>query len=133
MYCSKCGKEISDGSRFCPECGVGLGSDTQTASAQQNINAGTRDLAGSADLICPKNPPTSPHMALLAFVQAGLPHIVFGQVAKGIVIIVAFWMSVPTGFGPLLILVAALIDAYKVGNALKAGRPVKKWEFFPQS
>lgn len=27
MYCSKCGKEVSDGTKFCPECGGQIGSN----------------------------------------------------------------------------------------------------------
>ena len=132
MYCSKCGKEISDGSRFCPECGeVQHGESYQPPPKPQNTGTGTRDEIKESDLIYPRNPPISPHMTWLSLLQAGLPHIIFGQVAKGIVIIIAFWVSMPTGFGPLAILVASMVDAYKVGNVLKDGRPVKKWAFFP--
>ena len=29
MYCSKCGKEINDDSKFCPECGVTISNEIQ--------------------------------------------------------------------------------------------------------
>ncbi len=30
MYCSKCGKELSEGQRFCPDCGTACGGETPT-------------------------------------------------------------------------------------------------------
>ena len=35
MYCSNCGKQIADGSKFCPECGA---SQTGAAPQQPVIN-----------------------------------------------------------------------------------------------
>ena len=133
MYCLKCAKEVADDSRFCPECGVQLDRSSQPSPEPLSVAIGTRDQTRPDNLVYPKNPPLSPHLAWLALVQVGIPHIVFGQVAKGIVLIVAFWISMPTVLGPLAILVAAIVDAYRVGNALKAGKPVKKWAFFPKS
>ncbi|MDY6936196.1 MAG: zinc-ribbon domain-containing protein [Cyanobacteriota bacterium] len=133
MYCSSCGKEIAESSSFCPECGVQLTQEPQLLPQEYNREPGTRSLNKNSDLVYPKNPPLSPHLALLGVFTAlvGLPHIIFGQVAKGIALSVLFWVSFPTGFGPLIILVASVIDAYKLGYTLKAGKPVKKWEFFP--
>ncbi|MDR3282238.1 MAG: zinc ribbon domain-containing protein [Candidatus Methanoplasma sp.] len=37
MYCSKCGKEVTDGSAFCPSCG-GPVADAGTAPLNQNYN-----------------------------------------------------------------------------------------------
>lgn len=30
MFCSKCGKELNDGTAFCPECGTKLGNPIQS-------------------------------------------------------------------------------------------------------
>ena len=30
MYCSKCGKELGEGQRFCPDCGTACGGETPT-------------------------------------------------------------------------------------------------------
>ena len=135
MFCIKCGSQLPDGSRFCAKCGEQLGGPAGApppVPPQGNMGAGTRDAAPAASLIYPKNPPVSPHVAWLAIFLPGLPHMVFGQVAKGLVLTIAFFVSIPTGVGPLIILIAALIDAYFVGNTLKAGRPVGKWQFFPK-
>lgn len=133
MHCSSCGKKIADGSSFCPECGAQQNKFAQPPQQQYSTAEGTRDQVRRSNLVYPKNPPLSPHLALLALIQPGIPHIVFGQVAKGIVLILAFWLSLPTGIGPLVILVASVIDAYKVGYALKLGKTVKKWAFFPNA
>lgn len=134
MYCSSCGKGIPDGSAFCPECGTQLNgtmpSTQQEYRQSQSSAQGTRDQTRT-DLIYPKNPPVSPHVSLLALIQPGIPHVIYGQVAKGLLLTVAFWLSIPTGIGPLIILVGALVDAYKIGNALKLGRTVGKWQVFP--
>jgi TM2 domain-containing membrane protein YozV len=133
MYCSSCGKEIAEGSGFCPECGAQLNQFTQSSPQEYGHGKGTRSQNKKSDLVYPKNPPLSPHLAWLGLsgVLAGLPQIIFGQVAKGIALSVLFWISFPTGFGPIIILIASIIDAYKVGYTLKAGKPVKKWAFFP--
>lgn len=34
MYCSKCGAQIADGSRFCPECGQAIENQTAGMSGQ---------------------------------------------------------------------------------------------------
>ena len=134
MYCDKCGKEISEGSKFCPECGGQVGSSSQAPSLNQT--AKTRDQIKHDDLIYPKNPPLSPHIAWLALFQIGLPHIIFGQVAKGIVLIIISYtiLFLLTIFAPFLIpilCIIAIIDVYKIANTLKAGIPVEKWAWFP--
>ena len=58
---------------------------------------------------------------------------IFGQGAKGVCIFIAACLiGVMTG-GISFFVVAplAIIDAYKVGVALRDGRAVGKWQFFP--
>ena len=58
-----------------------------------------------------------------------------GQVGKGLAIFgaaFASWFVVPL-LGNLVIWIVAIFDAYQVGAALRSGRPVGKWEFFPKS
>jgi hypothetical protein len=38
---------------------------------------------------------------------------------------------VTAGFFYFLMAAVAVFDAYRVGRALKEGRPVRKWQFFP--
>jgi TM2 domain-containing membrane protein YozV len=92
---------------------------------------GTRDQQPRGNLIYPRNPPISPHIALVTLIIVGLPQLVYGQVIKGILLFILFWLSMPTVFGPLIILILALVDAYMIGNTLKAGRPVSQWACFP--
>jgi len=40
MYCSKCGKEIADNSKFCPECGTNIAGES---SSKNTIVDETRD------------------------------------------------------------------------------------------
>lgn len=44
-FCSNCGKEVKDNTRFCPGCRASLTGESQSSNAQQNTTGGT---------ICPK-------------------------------------------------------------------------------
>jgi hypothetical protein len=92
---------------------------------------GTRDQTRGSGLIYPRNPPLSPHLAWLTLLIPGLPQLIFGQVGKGIVIFIVACVLLPTGIGPLLVALVALIDAYLVGRALQSGKAISKWQFFP--
>ncbi len=131
MFCSNCGKEIADGSRFCPECGTQFNAPTSSTNKSQVTNEGTRDQVQSTDLVYPKNPPTSPHIAWLSIIWPGIPVLIHGQVLKGIVLMVVSMISLVLPIITLVIIIASTIDAYKVGNVLAAGNPVTKWEWFP--
>ena len=37
-FCSNCGKEIKEGTKFCPGCGVSITDETETTNNQQNNN-----------------------------------------------------------------------------------------------
>jgi hypothetical protein len=68
---------------------------------------------------------------LLTFVLVGLPHVLNGQVGKGLVL---FCVAVCAGialfpFG-LIALPIAAIDACCIASKLKRGRRVGEWEFF---
>lgn len=133
MYCSKCGKQITDGSHFCPECGAQLGASTQPPPYQPNTATGTRDQEKRSDYVYPKNPPLSPHFAWLHFALAGLPCWLHGQVAKGFVFLISSIVAtiIIPGIGWIFVDIVATIDSYKVGKKLAAGQPVRKWEWFP--
>jgi hypothetical protein len=161
VFCANCGKPIPDFSRFCPECGSTLANSRTAAETPQvpppipaqvpppfqppaasqfapphhngMSGIGTRDQQPRGNLIYPRNPPISPHLALVTLMIVGLPQLVYGQVGKGILLFVLFWLSVPTVFGPAVILLLALIDAYMIGGTLKAGKPVSKWACFPSA
>jgi hypothetical protein len=137
MFCSKCGNEIAENSRFCTSCGAQAQISTGGAPRGFDTSVGTRDQgrmqSGSSDLIYPKNPPLSPHLCWLNLVIGGLAQMIYGQAAKGCVILIA---AIASNFVlPLLLAaaigVASIVDAYRVGKKLAAGEAVGKWEWFP--
>jgi hypothetical protein len=136
MFCPKCGNQNKNESRFCQECGTSLALNSQSSAQETKPSsgtaAGTRDEFQSDKLVHPRNPPLSSHLALLALIQPGLAHIIYGQVMKGLSMLVLFWLTVASVFMPVIILAVSIIDGYMVGNALKAGQSIKKWAFFPR-
>lgn len=146
MYCSKCGKQIADGSSFCSDCGTRLGSAPQSRPYKPNPRDGTRDQEKRSDYVYPKNPPLSIHMCWLTLIITGLPQLIFGQKAKGfawfgiyllVAVLIGFFGLVEvegTGFLVLLAIIVdipAIVDSYKIGKKLASGQPVGKWEWFP--
>lgn len=132
MYCSKCGHEISDNSRFCAECGFSLLQHTESSSIINGL--GTRDQSKENELIYPRNPPLSPYLCFVNLLVIGLAQIIFGQVAKGWIIILSsgtFFLLTKQPMIWFLIAIASTIDAYMIGSFLKKGLPVGKWAFFP--
>ena len=133
MYCSKCKKEIADGSYFCPECGTQIGSSTQSSTKTQSTADGTRDQVRNSDMVYPRNPPLSPHISWVNLLLAGVSHMIYGQVMKGVFLAVA---TIVAGvifpiIGNLSLCIVSIVDSYKIGKKLAAGQPVRKWEWFP--
>lgn len=59
MYCRKCGQEINEGTRFCPNCGCNLDLSSDNQSTNKGLDTATRiffilAMAGSvlASLFC---------------------------------------------------------------------------------
>lgn len=44
MYCTKCGKQIPDDSRFCPECGANCNGDTKDTKNTKTINVSAPEI-----------------------------------------------------------------------------------------
>jgi TM2 domain-containing membrane protein YozV len=85
---------------------------------------------GNTNMVYPKNPPLSPWLSLINLFIPGLAQMIYGQVAKGVIILgVSYFLSI-AGIG-LLVWLASIPDAYMVGNTLQNGRPVGQWQFFP--
>lgn len=144
MYCPKCGKENTLDAKFCPDCGADLQSKVIPKGEGRPVTsnvAGTRDQQKPSELVYPRNPPLSPHLCWLNIVLQGLAQMIYGQVAKGVTILVSvlvgfailpnllsegwFWIAVIAAYA------FTINDAYKVGLALKMGKPVGKWDWFP--
>lgn len=137
MYCPKCGKENIVGANFCGSCGAGLHPSPKEPAGGHNVAAtptGTRGQPASTELVYPKNPPHSPHLCWLNLILQGLAQMIHGQVSKGVSILIAQLVIVSL-LPPLAIVtaIASIYDAYKVGFALKMGRPIGKWAWFPDA
>jgi TM2 domain-containing membrane protein YozV len=162
MFCQECGKDIPQGSKFCPECGFNyqtgssqqgppvIGTTQQAPPVQGDVRqtSSTPQVApqqpstqfdagvsrGNSDLVYPKNPPLSPHFCWLNLIWLGIPHLVFGQTGKGILLIFINVLLICTAVGiPIAIffVVVLTFDAFYVGKTLASGKPVGKWSFFP--
>lgn len=135
MFCSRCGRENRDGSRFCTECGESLVSGTTVRPEGRHRPSAARDQDPAKNLVYPKNPPLSPHLCWLNLILPGVAQLILGQAAKGIAIF--FLASFALGFFGeeswmvVFIAVAATFEAYRVGTVLRSGRAVAKWQFFP--
>lgn len=122
-----------DSAQFCTACGNCLNGNSLPHAQAKTFKVGTRDQIAAHDFVYPRNPPLSPHFCWLNVLIGGLAQIIYGQIGKGLVItaamIVAFF-SIP-GVGNWPVCIASIIDAYRVGVALRNGRAVEKWQFFP--
>jgi hypothetical protein len=114
-YCIGCGKKLDE-------------EDRQNFTTTEKTSVVPRDNK----YVYPHLPPLSPHLCWTNICYPGLAQLIYGQKLKGIIVcLAAVVLGIATG-GILYIpiLVAAVIDAYRVGRALKAGEPVRKMQFF---
>jgi hypothetical protein len=119
MVCTKCGHDNTSEAAFCGKCGTVLSRSPSPDPTQRD-----------ATKVYPSNPPKSPHLAWLNLLIPGLSQILMEQTIKGIVLLVSSVVLYVTGVG-ILIQIASIVDGYMIGAALKSGRPVGQWEFFP--
>lgn len=83
-------------------------------------------------MVYPKNPAKTPHVAWWCLVWPGSSQIIHGQVAKGVLMMIgSLIVNIVCWPVNLLVIPASIIDAYKVGNRLASGKPVRKWDWFP--
>ena len=73
----------------------------------------------------------SPNLALLNILVPGIAQMAFGQVAKGIVILVSCLVTSWTVAIPIVVMIVSVIDGFKVGQKLRRTGVVAPWEFFP--
>lgn len=126
MRCKNCNKDIENGTRFCPSCGTPCSTDASPIGG-----AGQQTLP--AALVYPRNPSLSPHLCWVNLALGGLAQIIYGQCAKGLTILAVQIFSnlvLPVVLA-LLIGAVSIYDAYLVGKALKMGKTLTKWQWFP--
>lgn len=110
-FCSNCGSQIDENAEICPECGVRQpGSETYQQPVYQQKNPG---LA-----------------AVLSALWVGIGQIYNGEIAKGIILIIAYIVSVLlmfviVGFITTPILwVFGIYDAYNTAKKINTGEVV---------
>jgi len=132
MYCPNCGKEIPDGSKFCPYCGAKLsltgeseGSQVQSVLSEEEQKKRTyeeellRAKAQQSAKVGTKSPGVA---AVLSALWVGIGQIYNGQIGKGVLFIILYGVSLLLIFvvvgwitTPILWLIG-VIDAYKTAD-----------------
>lgn len=112
MFCKNCGKEISDGTKFCPECGA-----TQEASVVGSPSTEKDNSNQTAN--CSQKSRTV--TALFAFFLGGLGihRFYVGKTGTGILQILLTWDTF--GHSSTLLLFFAVISKTAKGNSFQTG------------
>jgi TM2 domain-containing membrane protein YozV len=137
--CSTCNNVYSQehrGLRFCPRCGELL---PQSEPRPQSLVP--RPLLVEPAPISPDphylplpSQAKSPTLAaLLSFLLVGMGQVYLGQVEKGLTMLgVVLLLMLTVVLGPLglIILLLNVSDAFLLARKIRAGKPIRKWEFF---
>ena len=110
-YCSNCGEQIDEKAEICPDCGVRQpGATTYQEPVYQQKNPGVA--------------------AVLSALYVGLGQIYNGEIAKGLILIVAYFVSILLTFvmigfitSPIL-WVFGIYDAYNTAKKINSGEIV---------
>ena len=102
-FCSNCGKEIDAKAEICPECGV---------------------RAGSSEVRMVKNPGVA---AVLSFFVMGLGQMYNGEIAKGLIFIVLYALSVLAMFILIGFLTTPILWAYGIYDAHKTANRINEF------
>lgn len=68
MFCSNCGKQIADGSKFCDECGAKQGVRVEITDKQNNVYSNTEAQQSEAKLNAKKSPTLSVKIIVIVIV-----------------------------------------------------------------
>ena len=130
ITCGQCSCIIQQPGRYCPKCGAMLSSGTAVPSAPYGGSGGS---ASNQSLVYPRNPPLSPYVCLVNLLLPGVAQMIHGQAGKGIVWVILWFVSWSTlGILTIPVIIASVVDAYRVGRALKSGRAIGQWEWNPK-
>ena len=132
MFCPNCGKQIPDGSKFCPYCGakLSLAGEPEESQVQSVLSEEERKKrayeeellrakAQQAARVGTKSPGAA---AVLSFLFTGLGQIYNGQIGKAILFIILGGISIIlmfVGIGFILypiILIIGIVDAYNTAK-----------------
>lgn len=136
MFCSHCGKSLADEDRFCSACGrrAGIASDPPVPATQappvHSSNVRQRQESAAAwaspqpNLIVVRSGKSAGLAAVLSFLWCGLGQIYNGQILKGVLLVVCYFVSwalmfVLIGFVTTPILwIVGMVDAYRTAEDL---------------
>jgi TM2 domain-containing membrane protein YozV len=119
--------------------GAMAGSTTALNSEAKQILIIANPTWGAAEVKDPlavSEPKSAGLAALLSFLLVGMGQVYLGQVEKGLCMlgmVVLLVMSSVLGPLGILILFFNVLDAFLLGRKVKAGRQIRKWQFFFQS
>ncbi len=121
MFCKKCGKEVDDGSKFCPYCGEDLQGANETYTKTEFYSASGSKIStnGGSD----KSRGLALIFACLGFfVVAGIHRFYVGKIGTGIL-----WLLTGGLFG-----IGTLIDVIMLATGSFTdieGHPLTNWKF----
>jgi len=132
MFCPNCGKQIPDGSKFCPYCGakLSLAGEPEESQVQSVLSEEERKKkAYEEELLRAKAQQAarvgtrSPGLAaVLSFLYPGLGQIYNGQIGKAILFIILGAISIGLMFVIIgwfiypIVWIIGMIDAYNVAK-----------------
>jgi len=90
-YCSKCGRGLEDGTRFCPSCG----NDTM-GQGNNNDQNGNNYQNNNTQRVIQMRDKSSGLAAVLSFLWAGLGQIYVGKIVRGLIFMLV-WAIVAAG------------------------------------
>jgi len=106
----------------------------KTIAQTEELDFLRRQLYPEVDQLVWPRPPSQRKRSgvLLSFLLPGLGQLYLGQTAKGFSTMVAtIILSILTyGVAGFVLWIAGMVDTNKLQNTLKAGQPIRKWEFF---
>lgn len=130
MNCPYCNNPIPQNANNCPGCGAPVQQQqTQPQPQGMNQNQFQPQQQQQQNVVNPK----SPFLAeLLSCLIVGVGQMYNGQVAKGVVLLIATAIigSATFGIGYFILWLIAIIDAGKIARKINAGKVVGDWEFF---
>lgn len=133
MFCANCNSQVAPGATNCPVCGAAIQQQqpySQVPPQQPYGQVPPQQPYGQQPYGQPPVSQKSPGLALfLSCLFPGVGEMYCGQVAKGIVLLLAFYLTVGFGLG-VVIWIISMIDAYKIAEKINQGRVVGDWEFF---
>jgi TM2 domain-containing membrane protein YozV len=120
-FCETCGTPISENTTYCESCGAKVGNEDPSIATSTSGNQGTIpvQMDQKTDRVQKKNPLIA---LILSLIITGVGQIYNGQVRKGVILLVVFFI-VFVIFWPLALIVwlFGMYDAYTTAGKINNG------------